>query len=64
MKIEGLAAVVTGAASGLGAATAAMLSAAGARVTILDRDRETGEAQARAIAGQFIQADVTDAVGI
>jgi len=52
VEIEGLAAVVTGAASGLGAATAAMLSAAGANVTILDRDRATGEAHAQAICMQ------------
>ncbi|MEZ7272954.1 SDR family NAD(P)-dependent oxidoreductase [Sphingobium sp. 10 DY56-G10] len=64
MEIEGLAAVVTGAASGLGAATAAMLSAAGANVTILDRDRATGEAHAQAIGGRFVAADVTDADGI
>ena len=38
MQIEGLAAVVVGGASGLGAATARALAAAGARVTILDRD--------------------------
>jgi NAD(P)-dependent dehydrogenase (short-subunit alcohol dehydrogenase family) len=64
VEIEGLAAVVTGAASGLGAATAAMLSAAGANVTILDRDRATGEAHAQAIGGRFVAADVTDADGI
>lgn len=64
MEIEGLAAVVTGAASGLGAATAAMLSAAGANVTILDRDRAAGEALAQAIDGRFVEADVTDADGI
>ena len=64
MEIEGLAAVVTGAASGLGAATAAMLSAAGANVTILDRDRAAGEAHAQAIGGRFVAADVTDADGI
>ncbi len=64
MEIEGLAAVVTGAASGLGAATAAMLSAAGANVTVLDRDRAAGEAHAQAIGGRFVEADVTDADGI
>jgi len=64
VEIEGLAAVVTGAASGLGAATAAMLSAAGANVTVLDRDRAAGEAHAQAIGGRFVEADVTDADGI
>lgn len=33
-------------------------------VTILDREREAGEAHAGAIGGRFIQADVTDADGI
>ncbi|AMK26566.1 SDR family NAD(P)-dependent oxidoreductase (plasmid) [Sphingobium sp. SJ10-10] len=64
MKIDGLTALVTGGASGLGAATAAMLAAEGAKVTILDRDREAGDAHARAIEGRFIPADVTDASGI
>lgn len=64
MKIDGLAALVTGGASGLGAATAAMLAACGAKVTILDRDRDAGEAHAAAIGGRFGQADVTDADGI
>ncbi|WP_284285949.1 SDR family NAD(P)-dependent oxidoreductase, partial [Methylobacterium gregans] len=36
MKVDGIAAVVTGAASGLGAATAKALAAAGARVALLD----------------------------
>ena len=37
MDINGVAAVVTGGASGLGAATANALAAAGARVTVLDK---------------------------
>ena len=39
-RLEGVAALVTGAASGLGAATAAALAARGARVALLDRDEE------------------------
>lgn len=61
MKIDGLTAVVTGAASGLGAATAAMLASEGAKVTILDRDREAGESHAALIGGRFAEADVTNA---
>jgi NAD(P)-dependent dehydrogenase (short-subunit alcohol dehydrogenase family) len=38
MHVDGIAAVVTGGASGLGEATARALAAAGARVTILDLD--------------------------
>jgi NAD(P)-dependent dehydrogenase (short-subunit alcohol dehydrogenase family) len=53
-------AVVTGGASGLGKATAAALARAGAPVTILDLDAETGEATAEAIGARFIRTDVTD----
>lgn len=60
MEINGLAAIVTGGASGLGQATAQRLAACGAKVTILDLDRERGEATAAAIGGLFIATDVTD----
>ena len=60
MKIEGLAAIVTGGASGLGGATAAMLAGAGASVTIFDLNEEAGENHARAIGGRFSRVDVTD----
>jgi len=61
MHIDTLGAIVTGGASGLGAATARRLAAAGARVTLLDRDPERGEALASEIGGRFRTADVTDA---
>ncbi|EQB16826.1 SDR family NAD(P)-dependent oxidoreductase [Novosphingobium lindaniclasticum] len=64
MDIKGLAAVVTGGASGLGGAAASRLAKAGARVTILDLNPEMGEAHARAIGGHFIRADVTDEAGV
>lgn len=64
MKIQGLAAVVTGGASGLGGAVAARLAAAGARVAILDLNEALGEAHAAAIGGLFVKADVTDEAGI
>ena len=60
MQLDGTAAVVTGGASGLGAATGSALAAAGARVTLLDLDRERGEPHAEAIAGRFATVDVTD----
>jgi NAD(P)-dependent dehydrogenase (short-subunit alcohol dehydrogenase family) len=60
MEINGLAAIVTGGASGLGKATAQMLAAAGARVTIFDLNREVGEAVASEIGGLFVAVDVTD----
>jgi NAD(P)-dependent dehydrogenase (short-subunit alcohol dehydrogenase family) len=59
MKIEGCSAVVTGGASGLGAATAGLLAQRGARVVVLDMSRDKGEAVAQAIGGVFVPADVT-----
>jgi NAD(P)-dependent dehydrogenase (short-subunit alcohol dehydrogenase family) len=64
LKINDIAAIVTGGASGLGGATAAMLAARGARVTIVDRDRETAEAHATAIGARAAIVDVTDDAAI
>ena len=47
MKIEGIAAVVTGGASGLGEATARALAAKGAKVAVFDREDEKGERSRR-----------------
>lgn len=52
-------AVITGAASGLGAATARALAARGVKVGLLDRDAEKGEALAEELDGQFVPCDVT-----
>ncbi|MGF1658948.1 MAG: SDR family NAD(P)-dependent oxidoreductase [Rubrimonas sp.] len=52
-------ALVTGAASGLGEATARMLVAAGAPVALLDRDAARGAALAREIGALFVETDVT-----
>ncbi|HVE93359.1 MAG TPA: SDR family NAD(P)-dependent oxidoreductase [Acidimicrobiales bacterium] len=62
MDIKGSAAIVTGGASGLGEATVRRLHAAGAAVTILDRNAEQGEALAKELGGaaNFAAADVTD----
>ena len=59
MKIDGIAAVVTGGASGLGAATARALAARGAKVSLFDRDGDKGEALAAEIGGIFCAVDVT-----
>ncbi|SDT99680.1 SDR family NAD(P)-dependent oxidoreductase [Stappia sp. ES.058] len=60
MKLgEGISAVVTGGASGLGAATARRLAAAGVKVTLFDMNVEAGEAVARDIGGAFVAVDVT-----
>jgi NAD(P)-dependent dehydrogenase (short-subunit alcohol dehydrogenase family) len=59
MKIDGVAAVVTGGASGLGEATARALAERGAKVALFDRDRERGENVASEIGGIFCEVDVT-----
>ena len=60
MKIDSsIAAVVTGGASGLGAATARRLAAQGVRVALFDLSAEAGEGLAREIGGAFCQVDVT-----
>ena len=59
MKIDGVAAVVTGGASGLGEATARALAATGAKVAIFDRDADKGEKVAAEIGGVFCEVDVT-----
>ena len=59
MDINGVAAVVTGAASGLGEATARELARRGAKVAVFDRDQGRGEAVASDIGGVFCEVDVT-----
>jgi NAD(P)-dependent dehydrogenase (short-subunit alcohol dehydrogenase family) len=61
MDIRGHAAIITGAASGLGAATAAMLAEAGAKVAIFDVNDEAANATAKKIGGLAIHCDVTKA---
>ncbi|MBC2650351.1 SDR family NAD(P)-dependent oxidoreductase [Novosphingobium aerophilum] len=64
MEINGLAAIVTGGASGLGGATAARLARAGARVTLFDLNAQAGEAHAKAIGGRFQSVDVTNEAAV
>ncbi len=59
MQIEGKAAIVTGAASGLGEATARALAAKGANVTIFDMNEERGAQVAGEIGGRFARVDVS-----
>jgi NAD(P)-dependent dehydrogenase (short-subunit alcohol dehydrogenase family) len=61
MQIKGLAAIVTGGGSGLGAATARALAAAGAKVAILDINEAAGKDVAAEIGGVAIACNVADA---
>jgi NAD(P)-dependent dehydrogenase (short-subunit alcohol dehydrogenase family) len=54
-----IAAVVTGGASGLGAATSKALAAKGVRVAVLDLNDDAGERLAKEIGGSFAHCDVT-----
>jgi NAD(P)-dependent dehydrogenase (short-subunit alcohol dehydrogenase family) len=60
MDISGSTAIVTGAASGIGAACARQLAAKGATVVVADVQADKGEALATEIKGVFAQVDVTD----
>ena len=62
MKIQGKVIVVTGGASGLGAATATHLVEQGAKVILVDMNQEQGKALQQQLGEQaeFVQLDVTD----
>lgn len=64
MNVKGLAAVVTGGGSGLGAATAEKLAQDGAKVTIFDMNEETGRAHAAKIGATFAKVNVTDPASV
>lgn len=60
MKLDSnITAVITGGASGLGAATARALAAHGVKVALFDFNAEKGEALAKEIGGVFCEVDVT-----
>ena len=61
MRLDGQTAIVTGAASGLGAATAELLARAGCRVAVLDINQAAAEASAHRVRGIGIACDVADA---
>lgn len=60
MELQGTSAIVTGGASGLGAATARRLASDGAAVVIVDLQDDKGDALAEEIGGAYVHADVTD----
>jgi NAD(P)-dependent dehydrogenase (short-subunit alcohol dehydrogenase family) len=61
MDVKGQAAIVTGGGSGLGAATARALAAAGAKVAIFDVNAESASEVAAEIKGLAVTCDVADA---
>ncbi len=64
MELSGVAAIITGGASGLGEATARALAGHGVKVALFDLNREKGEALATEIGGHFCDVDVTDEASV
>ena len=64
MDIKGTTALVTGAGSGLGEATARRLAAAGATVAVLDLSPDAGQRVAGDIGGMALAVDVSDAAAV
>ncbi|MGH8980174.1 MAG: SDR family NAD(P)-dependent oxidoreductase, partial [Acidimicrobiales bacterium] len=60
MELEGASALVTGAASGLGAATARALAAEKVRVTVFDMNEDGAKSVADEVGGNYVAGDVTD----
>ncbi|MEU5645683.1 3-oxoacyl-ACP reductase [Streptomyces milbemycinicus] len=59
-RLVGRTAVVTGAGSGIGLATARRLASEGARVVCADIDESAGKAAANEVGGLYVRVDVTD----
>ncbi|MFZ6727058.1 3-hydroxyacyl-CoA dehydrogenase [Undibacterium sp. MH2W] len=59
MQIQNGVFIITGGASGLGAATARMIAANGGKVVLADVQVEAGEKLAAELGGQFVKCDVT-----
>ena len=59
MDISGASAIVTGGASGIGAASARLLAKRGAKVVVADLQEDKGQELAKEIGGAFCKVDVT-----
>jgi len=59
MQLQGVPVIITGGASGLGAATAKVLAQAGAKVALLDREIARAEILAKELGGVACECDVT-----
>ncbi len=64
MKISGHSAIITGGASGLGAATAEAIASAGGKVALFDMNAEKGEALAAKLGGVFCNVNVADEASV
>jgi NAD(P)-dependent dehydrogenase (short-subunit alcohol dehydrogenase family) len=63
-RLDGKVAVITGAASGIGKASARRFASEGASVVVVDLADEAGESLAAEIEGLYVHADVTDAASV
>ncbi len=63
-RLEGRVAVITGAGSGIGYASAKRLASEGAKIVAVDTNPETGEKIAQETGGIFVKADVTNSAEV